>query len=66
MNLTQTELLFLNERRTRLKNAITDAVSDMVAHPDDDVKDIWNEHLAKWHTGVHMTQGYAIEEGYQP
>lgn len=44
-----------------LCNAITEALRECEAHPEDSVQDIFNEALSTWETGLFMTSRYEID-----
>ncbi len=44
-----------------LCNAITEALRECEAHPEDSVQDIFNEALSSWETGLKMNNRFEID-----
>ena len=45
----------------RLCNAIKEAIEEMERCPDDSIRDIWNEKLDEWETGLSMDHHHNVE-----
>lgn len=52
----------MNKEILNLCNAITEALKEMEKCPDDSVRDIWNEFLESWETGLIMDKNYNLEK----
>lgn len=51
----------LNQETKNFLNAITEALREIEARPEDSMQDIFNEKLKSWETGLWMSYRYEIE-----